>query len=92
MGQSLVDVYISEDYRASVKEVLDNALLGSEAANFEFPLFTKDQRRLEVLLNATSRRDVTGKIVGVIGVGQDITEMRRLMNQEAVFNQAQAAN
>ena len=92
MGRNLVEVYITEEYRASVKEVLDNALQGSEAANFEFPLFTKDQRRLEVLLNATSRRDVTGKIVGVIGVGQDITEMRRLMNQEAIFNQAQAAN
>jgi PAS domain S-box-containing protein len=92
MGQNLVEVYITEEFRASVKEVFDNALAGQEAANFEFPLFTKDQRRLEVLLNATSRRDVTGKIVGVIGVGQDITEMRRLMNQEAIFNQAQAAN
>ena len=92
MGQSLVEVYITEEFRASVKEVLDNALSGNETSNFEFPLFTKDERRLEVLLNATSRRDVTGKIVGVIGVGQDITEMRRLMNQEAIFNQAQAAN
>jgi len=92
MGQSLVEVYITDEFRASVKEVLDNAVLGDETSNFEFPLFTRDKRRLEVLLNATSRRDVTGKIVGVIGVGQDITEMRRLMNQEAIFNQAQAAN
>jgi len=92
MGQSLVEVYITDEFRASVKEVLDNALLGDETSNFEFPLFTRDKRRLEVLLNATSRRDVTGKIVGMIGVGQDITEMRRLMTQEAIFNQAQAAN
>jgi PAS domain S-box-containing protein len=77
MGQSLVDVYISEDYRASVKEVLDNALMGNEAANFEFPLFTKDQKRVEVLLNATTRRDVTGKVIGVIGVGQDVTERKQ---------------
>lgn len=51
MGQSLVDVYITEEYRASVKEVLDNALQGREAANFEFPLFTKNKKRVEVLLN-----------------------------------------
>jgi hypothetical protein len=51
MGQSLVDVYITEEYRASVKEVLDNALQGREAANFEFPLFTKNKQRVEVLLN-----------------------------------------
>ena len=47
---------------------------------------------MEVLLNATTRRDVTGSIVGVIGVGQDITEMRRLMEQETLLFQAQAAN
>jgi PAS domain S-box-containing protein len=76
MGQSLVDVYITEEYRASVKEVLDDALQGDEAANFEFPLFTKDQKRVEVLLNATTRRDVSGYVVGVIGVGQDITERK----------------
>jgi len=73
MGQDLVQVYITEEFRESVKEVLDNALMGKEAANFEFPLFTKDQKRVEVLLNATTRRDVVGKVVGMIGVGQDIT-------------------
>jgi len=77
MGKNLVEVYITEEYRASVKEVLDNALLGNEAANFEFPLFTKDQRRVEVLLNATTRRDVTGKVIGMIGVGQDVTERKQ---------------
>jgi signal transduction histidine kinase len=48
-----------------------------EAANFEFPLFTKDQKRVEVLLNATTRRDVSGNVVGVIGVGQDVTERKQ---------------
>ena len=76
MGRNLVEVYITEEYRASVKGVLDNALQGSEAANFEFPLFTKDQKRVEVLLNATTRRDVSGNVVGVIGVGQDVTERK----------------
>jgi hypothetical protein len=31
------------------------ALRGVESANFEFPLFTKDQQRVEILLNATAR-------------------------------------
>jgi PAS domain S-box-containing protein len=62
----------------SVKEVLDNALQGRETANFEFPLYTKDQRRVEVLLNATTRRDVSGNVVGMIGVGQDITERKQV--------------
>ena len=61
-----------------MKEVLDNALQGREAANFEFPLYTKDQRRVDVLLNATTRRDVSGNLVGVLGVGQDITERKQV--------------
>jgi PAS domain S-box-containing protein len=88
MGKDLVEVYITEEFRASVRKVLDDALQGIEKSNFEFPLFTSDQRRVEVLLNATTRRDVTGVIVGVIGVGQDITEMRRLMEQETLLFQA----
>ena len=74
-GKNLVKVYIREEYRTSVKEVLDNALKGEETANYEVPLFTKDGTRIMVLLNATTRRDVGGNIVGVVGVGQDITEL-----------------
>ena len=62
----------------SVKEVLDNALIGSETANFEFPLYTKSHQRVDVLLNATTRRDVSGAVVGMIGVGQDITEWKKV--------------
>jgi len=42
-------------------------------ANFEFPLMTKAGIRLEVLLNATTRRDEQGNVIGVVGIGQDIT-------------------
>jgi len=73
MGHSLVKEFITPDYRDAVKQVLDRALMGEEAANFEFPLVTKDGRRVEVLLNATSRRDARGDIIGVVGIGQDIT-------------------
>ena len=73
LGQDLVQTYITEDYRAAVKQVLDNALKGEETANYEFPLFTKAGKRVMVLLNASTRRDVDGKVVGVLGVGQDIT-------------------
>jgi len=42
-------------------------------ANFEFPLITKQGVRIEVLLNATTRRDEQGNVIGVVGIGQDIT-------------------
>jgi PAS domain S-box-containing protein len=76
MGKDLVAGFITDDYKASVKEVLDKALQGEESANYEFPLFTKSGDRVDVLLNSTTRRDSAGNIVGVVGVGQDITELK----------------
>ena len=87
MGQPLVAEFITEDYREAVSEVFDNALNGTETDNFEFPLYTKDGERVEVLLNATTRRDGTGKVVGVVGVGQDITERKQAeQDRERVAN------
>ena len=74
----LLQDFITQEYQGSVKEVLDNALQGRETANFEFPLYKKDRQRVEVLLNATTRRDVGGAVVGMIGVGQDITERKQV--------------
>ena len=56
-----------------MQTVLDRALSGEETANFEFPLMTKAGARIEILLNATTRRDEHGKVIGVVGIGQDIT-------------------
>ena len=56
-----------------MKEVLENALLGVQTDNYQLPLFTKDSKRVELLLNAATRCDASGAIVGVMGVGQDIT-------------------
>jgi PAS domain S-box-containing protein len=78
LGKNLVEVYISLDYRASVQRVLSNALQGQVTANFAFPLYTKDQRCVEVLLNATPRTDSSGRIVGMLGVGQDVTERKQV--------------
>ena len=77
-GKELVKTYITKDYQKSVKKVLDDALLGKETANYEFPLFSKDGERVMVLLNSSTRRDASGEIIGVLGVGQDISEMDKL--------------
>ena len=45
----------------------------SSCSNFEFPLITKNGVRIEVLLNASTRRDGQGNVIGVVGIGQDIT-------------------
>ncbi|CAI5702505.1 unnamed protein product [Peronospora effusa] len=74
MGENLVEKFITEDYREAVRLVLSKACAGTETANFEFPLITKTGRRVEILLNATSRFNEVGEVMGVVGIGQDITE------------------
>ncbi|KAG2857450.1 hypothetical protein PC114_g28485, partial [Phytophthora cactorum] len=74
MGENLVEKFITEDYRDAVGLVLSKALDGVETANFEFPLMTKAGRRVEILLNATSRFNEHGDVIGMVGIGQDITE------------------
>ena len=72
-----LEEFINPEDRESVVEVLENALRGKETANFGFPLYTKAGDRVEILLNASTRRDAHGNICGVISVGQDITELMR---------------
>lgn len=72
-GHNLVSEFITNEYKGAVSAVLNKALKGQETANFEFPLITKGGVRIEVLLNATTRRDEQGNVIGVVGIGQDIT-------------------
>ena len=75
-GRYLVRDFIIDEYKVAVNSVLSKAMQGTETDNFEFPFITKQGQRVEVLLNATTRRDTTGKTLGVVGVGQDITELK----------------
>ena len=84
-GRNLVEVYITEEHKDSVKDVLQDALQGKETSNYEFPLYSKEGSRRIILLNATPRRDIDGNITGVIGIGQDITQIdisRKQLAQE----------
>ncbi len=75
--------FIPEEDQGRVLEVLVGALAGQETADFEMPMRTRAGQRVEVLLNAASRRDESGAVVGAIGVGQDITERKRVEGEKA---------
>ena len=55
-------MHITEDFRVSFKTVVDNARHGQATANFEFPFFTKDKRRIEFMMNATPRCNAKGEV------------------------------
>jgi len=88
MHCNLVNEFIADEYKASVTEVLEKALQGEETVNFETPLLTKTGKPVDILLNSTTRRDSQGNIVGVVGVGQDITERNRIEAERIQLVQA----
>jgi PAS domain S-box-containing protein len=91
MHCNFVNELVADENKTAVKRVLDNALKGDEAANYEFALTTRSGGKISVLLNSTTRRDASGKIIGVVGVGQDITELNKLrVEQERERKEASA--
>ena len=85
LSHNLVEDFIGDAYKASLKEVLDKALKGQNTANFEFPLSTRNGQNVIIMLNATARRDASGNIVGVFGMAQDITERKKIEQMKSDF-------
>ena len=75
LGRPLLD-RVAPAHRGAVARILERARDGIETENAELPIETKDGRTLLLLLNASSRRNAAGDVIGMVGVGQDITELR----------------
>ena len=91
-GRKLVDEFVSIDFKDSVSDILKNALMGIETANFEFPLLTSGDHVVEVLLKRMLPPVVMPKIThGVVGTGQDITDARAKRDAEMKQRAAEAA-
>merc|ERR1712238_180480 len=73
----LVSTFIVPSLRLSVQEVMDNALRGIETSNYELEFETKSKEIRYLLVNATTRCDTESRIVGVVGVAQDVTDDRK---------------
>lgn len=74
MGRLLIDEFIEPAAQDSVRGVLSGALRGAPRDNYQFTLMTKSKQPLQILLNATPRFNTVGRIVGVIGIGQDVSK------------------
>jgi PAS domain S-box-containing protein len=91
MGLDLVSEFIADDHKVAVGNILAKALNGEETVNFEFSLFSKSGSRVDIVTNSATRRDAAGQIVGVVGVGQDITELNQVRVEQESERKAAAA-
>jgi PAS domain S-box-containing protein len=82
--------FSSEKHRERIDIIFMEALTGHETPDFELPLITADKRVIVVLLNLTTKRNVSGEPIGVIGFGQDITERKSMeIEKETVAQELQ---
>ena len=81
LGKNLVEMIVASSSKVDAFEVIDRALHGEETASFECVFNSKTGENVEILLSAASRRDSMGRIVGVFGVGQDISEHKKSQAQ-----------
>jgi signal transduction histidine kinase len=71
---------------------MHNVLTGQVITNYEMILRAKDDRKLTLLINATPTTNAAGEVVGILLIGQDITELSayRLSLEQKVRERTQA--
>lgn len=75
LAHKFSDMLIDSARRLEFSLAMRNLLQGGEVTNFELPFIAKDRRRLIFLINATPRTNLTGQVIGLLLVGQDISEL-----------------
>jgi len=71
----LESAFMSPMNTEKVSTIISQAWEGSSSANMEVEFITKTDQRLVLLLSATARRNAANETVGIIFVGQNITEL-----------------
>lgn len=75
LEQKILSFLIEPEERAHVQRMMNHVLLGNPVGQFEFPIVNSKGERLILLVNATPKRAPGGESIGLLIVGQDITEL-----------------
>ena len=85
VGRQKIDMLYSDDETKRVTKELSASLLKNrEGKSCEIKEITKNGRELCIHLTLSPRFDENGEIVGILGIGEDITE--RVQAEEALKN------
>jgi len=93
LGEDYLQRFIPKEVQGEVIRDIEKLLSGEPTENYESPVFTRDGDKRILLWNITSLKGEDGGSIGVIAIGQDITERKRAEEEkrqlEAQFLQAQ---
>jgi PAS domain S-box-containing protein len=80
--------FVPDDETAAIAETIEDILETGEPVVIESYLETKDGERIPYEFKAGQWRGPDGEVLGVVGIGRDVTERReRERRFEAIFNQ-----
>jgi two-component system cell cycle sensor histidine kinase/response regulator CckA len=79
--QPLEILYPGDEEKRKVAEMRLKVVEDKMPVNFEIQEATKDGRKIWVNLNLAPRFDDKGNVVGILGIGEDISERKSLANQ-----------
>jgi len=67
--------FLAEESRDGFSEAVNRVLTDEVVTNYESIIRASDERRVTLLINATPRTSAIGEVVGILFIGQDITEL-----------------
>jgi PAS domain S-box-containing protein len=76
-GKNYIEEFLSESVRGPVSDEIRKILAGADTKNFENPVVARDGKERILLWNATRLLDTHGEVLGIVAIGQDITEWKR---------------
>ncbi len=81
LGKNWFEIFLPERIRPSVEEVFDGIVNDRIPSYYENPILTRSGEERYIAWSNTAIRNEKNEIIGALGIGQDITEQKRLEQQ-----------
>ncbi|MDQ7063973.1 MAG: PAS domain S-box protein [candidate division KSB1 bacterium] len=81
LGKKWFEIFLPERIRPSVEEVFDGIVNNKIPSYYENPILTRSGEERYIAWSNTAIRNENNEIIGALGIGQDITEQKRLEQQ-----------
>ena len=75
LARRFLELIVIPEHRLYFEHSLQEVLSGELISNYELPIHSKDHRNHTFLINATPRKNILGQVIGILLMGQDITEL-----------------
>ncbi len=75
LTQKFSGLLVDKGHQLAFSLSIEDALSGQPISNYELPITANDGRKLIFLINVTPRINSSGQVIGILLVGQDITEL-----------------